>query len=73
MRILYIVSAYSRTDDDVITPWLSETIRHLRARGVEVEVLAPSYRGLADQTIGDVRVHRFRYAPRRPDRARPGA
>lgn len=65
MRILYIVSAYSRTDDDVITPWLSETIRHLRARGVEVEVLAPSYRGLADQTIGDVRVHRFRYAPRR--------
>ena len=65
MRILYIVSAYSRTDDDVITPWLSETIRRLRARDVEVEVLAPSYRGLGDQVIDGVRVHRFRYAPRR--------
>jgi hypothetical protein len=29
----------------VITPWLVETIRRLGARGVEVEVLAPAYRG----------------------------
>ncbi|HEX6590158.1 MAG TPA: glycosyltransferase family 4 protein [Longimicrobiales bacterium] len=65
MRILYIVSAYSRSDDDVITPWLSETIRRLRERGVDVEVLAPSYRGLGSQVIGGVRVHRYRYAPRR--------
>lgn len=65
MRILYIVSAYSRTDDDVITPWLSETIRRVRARGVEVEVLAPSYCGLGDQVVAGVRVHRFRYAPTR--------
>jgi glycosyltransferase involved in cell wall biosynthesis len=28
-----------------------------------VEVLAPSYRGLADQVVEGVRVHRFRYAP----------
>lgn len=63
MRILYIVSAYSRSGDDVITPWLSETIRRLRGRGVDVEVLAPSYRGLADQVIDGVPVHRFRYAP----------
>lgn len=65
MRILYIVSAYSRNDDDVITPWLSETIRRLRGRGVDVEVLAPSYRGLRDQVVAGVRVHRYRYAPRR--------
>ena len=65
MRILYIVSAYSRNEGDVITPWLSETIRRLALRDVQVEVLAPSYRGLGDQVIEGVTVHRFRYAPGR--------
>ncbi len=64
MRVLYLVTAYPRSAGDVITPWLTETIRRLRARGVEVEVLAPSYRGLGDQEVEGVRVHRFRYAPR---------
>ena len=64
MRVLYIVSAYSRDERDVITPWLSETIRRLGRRDVQVEVLAPSYRGLGDQVIAGVPVHRFRYAPR---------
>lgn len=64
VKVLYLVTAYPRDESDVITPWMVETIRHLRARGVEVEVLAPAYRGLGDQTVGGVRVHRFRYAPR---------
>jgi glycosyltransferase involved in cell wall biosynthesis len=64
VKVLYLVSAYARDPEDVITPWLVETIRRLRARGVEAEVLAPSYRGLASQTVDGVRVHRFRYAPR---------
>jgi len=63
LRILYIVTAYSRSGSDVITPWLVRTIHRLRERGIEVEVLAPSYRGLGDQTVEGVRVHRFRYAP----------
>lgn len=63
MKILYIVTAYERHEDDVITPWLVETIRRLRGHGVDVEVLAPSYRGLPSQTRDGVRVHRFRYAP----------
>lgn len=63
MKILYIVTAYERHQDDVITPWLVETIRRLRGHGVDVEVLAPSYRGLPSQTLDGVRVHRFRYAP----------
>lgn len=49
----------------MITPWLVETIHRLGQRGVTVEVLAPSYRGLPDQVMDGVRVHRFRYAPRR--------
>lgn len=65
MRILYIVSAYNRGPGDVITPWLVETVRHLSDRGIDVQVLAPSYRGLASQDIDGVRVHRFRYAPKR--------
>jgi glycosyltransferase involved in cell wall biosynthesis len=64
VKVLYLVTAYARDPRDVITPWLVETIRRLGARGVEVEVLAPAYRGLASQTVAGVRVHRFRYAPR---------
>jgi glycosyltransferase involved in cell wall biosynthesis len=64
VKVLYLVTAYARDPSDVITPWLVETIRRLRARGVEVEVLAPAYRGLSDQTVDGVRVHRFRYALR---------
>jgi glycosyltransferase involved in cell wall biosynthesis len=64
VKVLFIVTAYPRSEADVITPWLLETIQRLRARGTEVEVLAPSYRGLEDQVIAGIRVHRFRYAPR---------
>lgn len=64
LRVLFIVTAYPRHDGDVITPWLAEAIARLRTHAVDVEVLAPSYRGCGDQIIGGVRVHRFRYAPR---------
>jgi glycosyltransferase involved in cell wall biosynthesis len=64
VKVLYLVTAYARDPSDVITPWLVETIRRLGERGVEVEVLAPAYRGLGAQTVDGVRVHRFRYAPR---------
>lgn len=63
MKVLFIVSAYPRHAGDVITPWLLELIRRLRARGVDVEVLAPAYRGSGDQVREGVKVHRFRYAP----------
>ena len=63
MKVLYVVTAFPRDDSDVITPWLVQTILRLRRRGVDVEVLAPSYRGLGDQVVSGVRVHRFRYAP----------
>ena len=64
MKVLYTVTAFAREPGDVITPWLVEMIDRLRARGVDVEVLAPSWKGLGDQRIGDTVVHRFRYAPR---------
>ena len=64
MKVLQIVTAYPRSPDDLITPWLVETLKRLRERGVEAEVLAPSYRGLGEQVVEGIRVHRFRYAPR---------
>jgi glycosyltransferase involved in cell wall biosynthesis len=63
MKVLFIVTAYPRREGDIITPWMGETIDRLRRAGTEVEVLAPSYRGLATGFIDGVKVHRFRYAP----------
>jgi glycosyltransferase involved in cell wall biosynthesis len=69
VRILYIVTAFPRWPGDVITPWLVETIERLREEwGVEVEVLAPGYRGMGDQVYEGIRVHRYRYAPARLER-----
>ena len=65
MKILYITTAYPRSDSDVITPWLVETITRLRSAGHDVRVFTSSYRGLGDQTIGGVPVYRFRYSLRR--------
>ena len=63
MKVLFIVTAYPRHEGDVITPWMGETIDRLRQTGIDVEVLAPSYKGSSSQMVGGVKVHRFRYAP----------
>ena len=63
MKVLFIVTAYPRHEGDIITPWMGETIGRLQRSGVDVEVLAPSYRGSVSGVIGGVTVHRFRYAP----------
>ena len=82
MRILHVVTAFPRTPDDVIVPWLVELLKRLRAAGHEVAVLTSSYRGAPDQVVSGIPVHRFRYFPRRwerlthdeaaPDRMRRG-
>jgi phosphatidyl-myo-inositol dimannoside synthase len=63
MRVLFVVTAYPRRPGDIITPWMGETIRRLQAADVDVEVMAPAYRGSEDQIVDGVKVHRFRYAP----------
>src|SRR5881392_1854032 len=82
MRILHVVTAFPRSPDDVIVPWLVELLKRLRTAGHEVEVLSSSYRGAPDQVVSGIPVHRFRYFPRRwerltheeaaPDRLRRG-
>src|SRR2546422_8495640 len=64
MRILHVVTAFPRTPDDVIVPWLVELLKGLQAAGHEVEVFTSSYRGAPDQVFAGIPVHRFRYFPR---------
>jgi glycosyltransferase involved in cell wall biosynthesis len=61
MRILHIVTAFPRHEQDVITPWLVEMLKKLKAQEVEVEVFTSSYQGLGDQVLWGIPVHRFRY------------
>src|SRR6266704_6773798 len=68
MRILHVVTAFPRSPDDVIVPWLVELLRRLRTAGHEVEVLTSSYRGAPDQVVGGIPGHRFRYFLRRWER-----
>ena len=65
MRVLHIMTAFPRHAGDPIVPWLVEMLKQLRARGVECEVLASSYRGMGSGTFEGIPVHRFRYFPRR--------
>ena len=64
MKVLVIGSVYPRFHEDAEVPWLRASIAHLRKSGVEVQVLAPTYKGLKSHEIDGVKVNRFRYAPK---------
>ncbi|HEY7472726.1 MAG TPA: glycosyltransferase family 4 protein [Gemmatimonadota bacterium] len=68
MRILHVVTAWPRDPEDVITPWLVTLAERQAARGHDVDVLAPAWRGLRDDGGAGVSVRRFRYAPARWER-----
>lgn len=63
MRLLVITSVYPRHAADDQVPWLRETCKRVAQSGVEVEILAPSWQGLASHTLDNLTVHRFRYGP----------
>ncbi len=64
MKVLVIGSVYPRYQEDAEVPWLRASVAHLRSAGVNVQVLAPTYKGLKSHEIDGVKVNRFRYAPR---------
>jgi glycosyltransferase involved in cell wall biosynthesis len=61
MRVLHVVTAFPRSKDDVIVPWLVELLKRLPAAGYDVEVFTSAYRGGGGQSYEGIRVHRFRY------------
>lgn len=64
MRVVHVVTAFPRTEQDPITPWLVELIRRQRGAGIDAGVLAPAYRGgPATEGLKEIPVRRFRYAP----------
>ncbi len=63
MKVVHVVTAFPRHDDDVITPWLGRLLLGLREAGMEPEVLAPCYRGGGAGWWRGIPVRRFRYAP----------
>ena len=63
MKVLVIGSVYPRFQEDAEVPWLRTSISHLKKTGVEIQVLAPSYKGLKSHDIDGTHVNRFRYAP----------
>ncbi len=62
-RILVITSTYPRHHSDYAVPWMRETHRHLKDKGNEVTVMAPSFKGLKSHLLDGIEVKRFRYAP----------
>jgi len=63
MKVLVIGSVYPRFQEDAEVPWLRTSIAHLKKAGVEIQVLAPAYKGLNSHDIDGTHVNRFRYAP----------
>lgn len=60
-KILFIVSTFARCEGEMQNPWMMQTLARLRDRGYDIEILAPAYQGLRDQTIAGHRVYRYRY------------
>ena len=61
MKVLFVTTAYQRSEKDVITPWLVELVVRLKSRGIDVSVFTPSYKGLGNQIIRGIQIYRFRY------------
>ena len=61
LKVCLISSCYALSEEDRHASFLVESNRHLRERGVEVSVFAPSYCGCRSHTIDGLKVRRFRY------------
>ena len=62
-KVLVIGSVYPRFHEDAEVPWLRTSIAHLKKAGLDIQVLAPAYKGLKSHEIDGIQVNRFRYAP----------
>ncbi len=63
ISVLALTSVYPRFNEDAEVPWLRIFMRELAAHGCNVNIAAPSYKGLKGHRIDGIPVHRYRYAP----------
>ncbi len=61
MKICVVASTFPRTEDDPAVPWLRDELKRLKARGHDVRVFAPAFKGSPSHEIEGIPVHRFRY------------
>ena len=61
LKICFVASTFPRAEHDPAVPWLRDEIRRLKARGHDVHVFAPAFKGGPDHDIEGIPVHRFRY------------
>lgn len=61
IRVLYIATAFSRDEDDSVTPWLTKTVKKLKERNLEVDVFTSAYKGMTYNNVFGIEVFRFRY------------
>jgi glycosyltransferase involved in cell wall biosynthesis len=61
--IAVVTSTYARNQDDPQVPWMRQQVNRLQERGHDVQVFAPSFKGLGTHEIDGVKVNRFRYCP----------
>lgn len=61
--IAIVTSTYARHQDDPQVPWMRQQVNRLRERGHNVQIFAPSFKGLGTHEIDGVKVNRFRYCP----------
>jgi glycosyltransferase involved in cell wall biosynthesis len=64
-HILVICSVYPQTEDGNHGTFIREAILRLRPTGARFTVFAPAYEGSKSYWLDGIRVHRFRYAPRK--------
>lgn len=66
MNVLFLTHSFPRDSGDAAGSFVLRLARALGGEGITVDVVAPGARGLdTDAELDGVRVHRFRYAPRR--------
>lgn len=59
--IAVVTSTYARSKDDPQVPWMRQQVNRLHERGHDIQVFAPSFKGLGTHEIDGVKVNRFRY------------
>jgi glycosyltransferase involved in cell wall biosynthesis len=61
VKVCFITSVFPRGETDPTAGWIIEIIHRLQARGVDIRVFCPSFKGLGDQYIHSIKARRFRY------------
>lgn len=61
-KVLFVTSTFPLNKEDTQVPWMVELVKRL-SKKVELDIFAPSYKGINNYKYFGINVFRFRYAP----------